>query len=175
MSDQVEMQEIEAMRAVMTALLALDDQARQRVLRWASDRFAFVDCSPSAVKPKAVNELPENAAAKKSEEISYSDLPSLFTAANPSSGIEKVLVVGYFYQVVEKNEDLNSQEINTSLKHLGHGVSNVTSAMTSLMNSRPQLVMQTKKTGSSRQARKKYRLTNEGIRKVEAMLGGSTY
>ena len=41
-----------------------------------------------------------------------------------------------------------------------------------LMKARPQLVIQLKKTGTSRQARKTYRLTTEGTRRVEAMVSG---
>jgi hypothetical protein len=45
-------------------------------------------------------------------------------------------------------------------------------ALNSLIAKKPQLVIQTRKSGSSQQARKKYKLTNEGLNKVERMLRG---
>ena len=60
--------------------------------------------------------------------------------------------------------------MNKKLKDLGYRVSNITTAFNGLINRRPQLVIQTKKSGTSKQARKLYRLTTEGQRAVERML-----
>ena len=71
----------------------------------------------------------------------------------------------------EKGEaDFDSFTINKELKHLGYAASNITSALTQLIVRKPQLAIQTHKSGSSQQARKRYRLTNEGLRSVERML-----
>jgi hypothetical protein len=42
--------------------------------------------------------------------------------------------------------------------------------MDNLMATNPRYVMQTRKTGNTKQARKKYKLTVEGIKKVAQML-----
>ena len=91
----------------------------------------------------------------------------LFNAVGPKTEPEKALVVGYWVQVVEGQADFGSQQINGMLKDMGHGVSNITDVLSSLMNRRPSLVMQTKKVGTSRQARKRYRLTVAGVQEVE--------
>jgi len=44
--------------------------------------------------------------------------------------------------------------------------------LTQLIVRKPALVIQTHKSGSTKQARKRYRLTNEGLRAVERMLAG---
>jgi len=42
------------------------------------------------------------------------------------------------------------------------------------MKKRPGLARQVQKTGTSKQARKKYRLTDAGIRQVQKMLAGES-
>jgi DNA-binding PadR family transcriptional regulator len=58
------------------------------------------------------------------------------------------------------------------MKHLGHGVKNITSALSSLMNEKPQRVVQLKKSGSTKQARKQYKVTEAGKNAVRRMLEG---
>ena len=61
-------------------------------------------------------------------------------------------------------------QILPELKNLGHGVGNVTRAFSALITQRPQPVVQTRKSGSSKQARKRYKLTTVGINRVEEMV-----
>jgi hypothetical protein len=82
------------------------------------------------------------------------------------------LVVGYWFQVHQGMKDFDSQRVNAELKNMGHGVGNITEAFTRLIDRRPQFVIQTRKSGTARQARKLYRVTNEGIKRVQSMLGG---
>jgi hypothetical protein len=66
--------------------------------------------------------------------------------------------------------DFASQEINAALKNLGHPIGNITSAFDNLKARKPAPVMQLKKSGTSKQARKTYRLTLAGKSAVEAMV-----
>src|SRR5204862_6999499 len=100
----------------------------------------------------------------------YQDFPTLFDAASPATEPEHAHVARYWIQVNQGKEDLHGQLLNDELKNMGHGIGNVTDALSSLIERRPALVIQTRKSGTSRQARKKYRLTTEGIRAVEQML-----
>jgi hypothetical protein len=84
------------------------------------------------------------------------------------------MVVTYWFQVVQGQTDVDSQKVNTELKQLGHGMKNITSAFSELIRERPQLVLQVRKAGSTRQARKRYRLTAEGIKKVKALMSGAS-
>jgi len=99
-------------------------------------------------------------------------LPDLYGTISPSSEADRALVVGYWLQVLQGEQDLDSFQINKELKNLGHGVGNITNALTSLIQRKPQLVIQTRKSGSSQQARKRYRLTDAGLKAVERMLNG---
>jgi hypothetical protein len=100
----------------------------------------------------------------------FSDIGELFSVAEPRKGPEFALVAAYWHQVVQGVQDFDAQTINSDLKQLGRRLANVTSTLGSLINQRPQLVLQVGKTGLAQQARKKYRLTTEGIKRVRLML-----
>ena len=164
----VEDLEIRAMATVGEVLAGLDEAAASRVLRWASDRYLAGSVNVKSLRGPAV------ALARPSpgDDQGFTDLPSLFHAANPVTLGEKVLVAGYWFQEVAGQSDLDAQQINAELKQLGHRILNITMAFGELMNRKPQLAIQTRKSGSSKQARKKYRLTREGVSRVKAMLRG---
>jgi hypothetical protein len=161
--------ELEAMGAIKAALEPLDEQVRERVIRWARDRYG-ISRSPSvregAVAPRSET-LPEGKGMS-----TYTDVAAIYDAANPKTDAEKVMVVGYWFQVLRGEGELDSFTLNSELKNLGHPIGNVTRAVSMLSSTAPRYVMQTKKSGATKQARKKFRLTVEGIRRVEQMLGG---
>lgn len=161
--------ELGAMKIIAEALDSLDGDTRERVLQWAANRFM-----PSLENARVIglhspvnnNLIGTSNSAGSSKQ--FADLPSLFEAANPSTEVEKALVVGYWCQEIEGSGDFGSQAINTELKHLGHAVSNITAAFTTLIKGK--YVLQIKKSGKSQQARKRYKLTLTGIKKIEEML-----
>lgn len=156
--------EVEAMRAVANALKPLKPDAIARVLRWALDSHKVHPTQgTSAADKKTSTDIPSQG---------FPDAAELFAAARPQSGPDKALAVAYWLQVVREQPDFEAQSVNSELKHLGHRLANVTSTLNALMAQRPQLVVQLKKSGSSRQARKRYKLTQEGRYKVEEMLRG---
>jgi hypothetical protein len=97
-------------------------------------------------------------------------LADVFSAANPGTHDYKALVVGFWFQAVKGASDLDAQAVNTELKQLGHGLKNITAAFAALISARPQLAIQVRKAGTTKQARKRYRLTNEGLKRVQLML-----
>ncbi len=101
------------------------------------------------------------------------NLADLFDSAQAESGLDKVLVVAYWFQVSQRQDDWDSFAVNTELKHLGHPSTNITRDLDSLMKRSPRLVLQVRKDGTTRQARKRYKLTREGVRAVEKMLGAA--
>lgn len=155
--------EVDAMKKVVEALSGLEPSRRERVLWWASRVFR----TESEARKEAAG--PREAAIEKPL-TEATDVAELLAIAEPVTNAEKALVVGYWFQEREGLEDMDSFTINSTLKQLGHGVQNITLAMAALTNRKPQFVVQTKKSGSSRQARKRYRLTQEGIREVQRML-----
>lgn len=157
--------ELAAMQEVSAALAELDEEAAARVIRWAADRFQVEGVSLAAREKDASDGSDSSASAAEFEEFA-----SLFFQASPSTQQEKLLVAGYWFQHIKGQDDLTAQQLNDELKHLGHQVSNVTRSFTRMMDKKPALAMQVRKTGSSRQARKIYRLTKAGLNRVEEML-----
>jgi hypothetical protein len=164
--------EISAITAIRNALDGLDESTRDRVLQWARGRYGKATTrEPATIQtltPSRQQILPQGQMTNQS-----TDAASFYYAANPTSDIDKVLVVGCWFQVVRGESELESQSINAELRNLGYPVSNVTRAVDKLASSTPRYVMQTKKSGATQQARKKFRLTVEGIKRVEQMLGGA--
>lgn len=156
--------ELKAMTAIAGALNDLDDKAAARVLRWARERYV------TTPEPEPVARAGRAAARIGADEDE--DVASLYTAASPRTDPERALVVGYWFQAHQGMKDFDAQRVNAELKNMGHGVGNITEAFTRLIERKPQYVIQTRKSGTSRQARKLYRVTNEGIKRVQAMLGG---
>lgn len=160
--------ELNAMKAVADALKGLEREAIIRVLRWANDAFGAKTATGSTKDSLASR----NAEVKAEVNTSlFSSVADLYHAAAPTAEPDKALVVGYWVQVVQGEVEFDSQAVNKLLKDLGYGVGNITQALSSLMSRKPQLVIQTRKSGTSQQARKRYKLTGAGIQAVEKMLG----
>jgi hypothetical protein len=154
--------ELTAMTAMSKALAELDSDAVRRVLRWATDRYCPKD-GPLLTAPQ-VAEKPQDAAPH------IADLAHAFHLASPRTDPQRALIAAYWRQVKEGHGDWTAFEINDRLKNLGHRSKNITDALDSLMTQRPSLVIQTHKSGISRQARKKYKLTQAGIQHVNDLL-----
>lgn len=155
--------ELKAITEVAKALAGLTDEQRHNVLVYFNTRYGVR--STAGVRAGPVQEI-EAVSAEQ-----FDSIGDLFDAADPQTESDKVLIAAYWTQVVEKAEDFESYPVNQQLKNLGHAVSNITRALDTMRTQSPRLVRQTSKSGSSKQARKRYRVTREGIKYVQAMLG----
>jgi hypothetical protein len=168
------MSEIEAMSAIDKAVGALEDDEQKRVLRWAVDKFGGGEVSPggsggargSADAGRASGELNGNGVAE------YTRIADLMDAAGPETVVDHVLVATYWFQVIKGQENVTGQQVNSELKDLGRAASNITDSFTSLIRRKPSAARQVQKSGTTKQARKRYRLTEVGIREVERMIRG---
>lgn len=162
-------EEIEAMKKIAGALEPLNDAARNRALQWALSRFRGASLLEKVV---ATNDQPisDGNTSTSDGRPPFETFAELFEAASPGTEREKALLASYWVQVCQNQPTFGSQTLNDELKDLGHGVGNITEALTALKNERPALVLQLKKSGTSRQARKTYKLTQEGTRRVQAMV-----
>lgn len=171
--------ELEAIRAALDALTPLEDEAKERVWAYIGRRLDLV-VSPAARKASAVGDAAaEDEAASPNPPGSsggsrFEALGELFAAAQPKTNGQKALIVGYWLQVKNGLADLTGQAVNGELKQLGHGVGNITNALEELKNTKPALAIQLRKSGTSKQARKKYKITEAGIKAVEEMLRAET-
>lgn len=154
-------EETKAMGTLVGVLEGLEEGARMRVIRWLAERFGVGVAGAGGRSAARVGE------PRVEGEREFAEL---FAQADAGTGTERVLVAAYYLQEVMGRADLDSQSMNNLLKELGHGVSNVTRSLDLLMESRPKLVIQTRKSGKTKQARKKYRVTDAGTQKVKEML-----
>lgn len=168
------MAELTAMTEIAKALRPLDSESVRRVLEWAADRFGASGKIAARQRANNLQRVEANNGEIQAESIptAFNDIADLYSAAKPKGDPEKALVVAYWVQRLTGQADFDAATINKELKHLGHGVGNITSALGSLITRKPQLVIQTRKTGSSQQARKRYKLTNEGLKHVDRMIQG---
>ena len=131
--------EINAMKGVADSLMNLETDSIQRVLSWASSHF---NVEPTSELRPPQKQHKEAQSQPSHDDPDYDDIADLFHAANPVTDVDKALVAGYWEQVHEGDKDWTSQAINTRLKHLGHGIKNITDALSGLMNRKPALIIQ---------------------------------
>lgn len=162
--------EFDAFKAVHDALHPFDPQARARILKSVATLLEI------GVPVKDTGGEAEGASDNHGDENgdtapTYSAFAELHAAASPSSDAEHALVAGYWLQVSQGNESFTGQGANKELAHLGHKSSNIARALQTLIDAKPQLVLQLKKSGSSKQSRKTYKLSLAGVKRVEEMVG----
>lgn len=153
--------ELEAMQRALAAIENLDPAGRMRVAEWLAGKVGV------PVKSPVVDKSLEPA------QDSFADFADFFHATDPQSNAERALV-GAYWLTTQSAEPFGSQALNSLLKDLGFQVSNITGALTQNMAEKPALVVQTKKGGSTRQARKLYKITDAGNRRVRTMLERAT-
>lgn len=187
-ADGVEMndapdREIDAMSAVSKALAPLDDAQRSRVVWWAADRFGV---SVSKDRPSKAR-VRDGADGDDEEEVEESardhnaktgangweHFAELYDATDPTTDAQRVLVAAYWFHYVEGTQPFFSIPLNKLLKDLGHGVTDVPRATSALTEQKPALLLQLKKSGKSRQARKTFKVTDAGRKAVEQMIAAN--
>jgi hypothetical protein len=167
--------EIQAMSQVAAALADLDDDARSRVLDWAAKRYK-VALAPARgganeARPRRSGRSSADGGPDEADR-EFSVFADLFDATNPKQESERALIGGFWFQEILKQPDFAGQSVNNALKDVGHGISNITVALGTLQKRKPALVRQVAKSGRSKQARKKYKLTSAGVAAVYAMMNG---
>jgi hypothetical protein len=160
--------EIAAMSKVAAALASLDDESRARVIDWTAKKYGvtLAVTQPSSSQAGGTVQTPNGQGA-------YAAFVDLFDQANPKTEPERALVGGYWFQEISGHPSFDAQEVNNALKDVGHGIGNVTQALNSLQNRKPSLVRQMSKSGKTKQARKKYKLTTAGSAAVGRLLVGT--
>jgi hypothetical protein len=173
--------EFEAIQAVHSALEPLDEEGRSRVMAYIGSllgvavklggKTATASGSSDEEENGEGNEGGAAAQATKGPQT-FSSFAELYDQAGPKSNGEKALVVGYWLQVCQEADTFTAAAANKELMHLGHKVANITDAIDSFKDQKPSLILQLKKSGNSRQARKTYKVSHAGVKRVEEMLGG---
>ena len=164
--------EVQTIQELTKLFEELDAEAVKRVIIWAASHYG-VALMPGGT-PATFARAPSAAGTDASGEgVDFEDFATLYDEADPKSGTERALVAGYWLQVVQGAADFGGQSVNDELKNMGNKVANITVAFIGLQDRKPALARQVKG-GKSKKARKRYKLTTAGIRKVNKMLSGET-
>jgi hypothetical protein len=156
--------ELKALGEVTKALVDLTEEQRRNVLLYVNARYG------GQVAPIRRQTNPAESEIAPGASTQFASIGDLFDAVNPQTEAERVLAVAYWLQSVEGSADFESYPVNKHLKHLGHPVSNITRALDSMISQTPRLILQTSKSGSAKQARKRYKMTREGIKRVQSLI-----
>jgi hypothetical protein len=160
-----------AMKTIFGALEPLDAPARQRVISYVLARLGMSNASSASGHPNEPGDDVEDTTVEEAKAPKFQEFAELFDATQPDSNSSKALIAAYWLQVCQGSESFDAQTANTELKNLGHGIVNITNAIDALRTQKPALVLQLKKSGTSQQARKVYKVTVAGIKAVEAIIG----
>ena len=161
--------EFEAIKAVHDALEPLDTEARARVVTYITSLLG-IDAPDLSRRPAPEgSDLEGEAEEEGAEETTgqtptYPEFADLYEAADPQTNGEKALVAGYWLQVCQSAENFTGFAANKELTDLGYKLGNITDAINNMRNRKPSLILQLKKSGSSQQARKVYKISQQGIR-----------
>lgn len=165
-------EDISAMSAIAKALDGFSDEdadVRERILQWACARYRV---KAAAASQKQLGRDSNDEETASSSGSSFKTFADLYHAANPKSDVDRALVAGHWLGQGAARSEFTGMDANRELKNLGHPIGNITDSLQSLIDKRPALVMQTAKSGASRQARKKYKLTDAGVKAVAEMIKG---
>jgi hypothetical protein len=172
--------EIDAMAAVASALAGLEADARHRILRWAAERYGVTLGKGGRLAPEGAG----TSGGHDADEITDEDITAedpvfehfadLFNACQPKTGEDKALVAAYWFQSVQGQPTWQSAHLQKELKNLGHAVPNIAESLSHGIRRKPARVLQLSKAGSSKQARKTYKLTHEGLVYVQGMMAAAT-
>src|SRR5262249_26510457 len=131
--------ELQIMREIVQRLEPLDAAARSRVLGWLISVLEIQDPRSDGGGSAQKRNV---GGASVSLSAGSSTFAELFHLAAPKTEKEKALVAAYWIQRTGNGECFASQQVNTELKHIGYGVTNITDALSQLIEDRPSAVIQ---------------------------------
>lgn len=176
------MQEFDAIAVVHGALQPLEPAARARVLTYIANLLGIASHIPGKKPARRGGSAGEGREEEESEDESrksgcvtgrnFGTFAELFDAADPHTQNDMALVASYWLQVSNVADSFTAQAASKELANLGHKLPNISRNFTDLKALKPAFVLQLKKSGTSKQARKTYKVSIAGIRRVEEMIGG---
>jgi hypothetical protein len=155
--------EVRAISEIGRLLSNLPPEARRRVLLWAVE-FAEVDLTGARTSAGVVR------GPNRQEQDLPADLAQLIEWAAPTKELEHALLACYFHTIVKREASVDGATINAELGRMGRRSSNITKALTHLIDKSPSLVILVGRTGRGKNARKQYRVTSAGVAQVRAMI-----
>jgi hypothetical protein len=170
--------ELQAMVAAYDALKNLDSEARERALSWLIKKLAPTDTRAATLPRIVAGPVPalemepptrDNGGPHISGSIRIEDFQTageFIAELTLSREPERVLAVSAFLQKKHPEKELTGFTINSALKNLGYGKKNITAALAVWIDMQPQCIIQIGKGGKSQQAKKTFKVTEEGLKLI---------
>jgi len=176
--------EIVAMNKVLDSLKNLDNGGRKRIIHWLKNRFGLAEGkTPHQLTPPAsvnkqtktqpiVKEEPGTAAIplKKREIKHYDTVLDLFSESRVKKSISKILLMAAYLQERHHFKEITTYDINFRLKRIKHEVTNISSIINGILKKKPQLLAEIKTEGQGKHARRKFKVTDEGLKVARSYL-----
>lgn len=174
--------EIVAMNKVFNVFRNLDNGKKKRIIHWLIERFGLTGDKPpreltqplekqTEAKPM-VKEKPEKAAKplEKRGIKQYDTVLDLFSEARIKKSTGKILLMAAYLQERHDFKEITTYDINFRLKRIKHGVTNISSLINGILKRKPLLMDEIKKEGQTKHARRKFRVTEEGLKVAKSYL-----
>jgi hypothetical protein len=122
---------------------------------------------PGQVRLMVGETQPQAAASGLKGFMRYDSLKEIFNASTSKRPGEKMLLAAAYLQEKENFKELSSYDISSRLKKIGEKVNHPSAAINSLISKKPPLLLQTGTHGASVKSRRKFRVTEEGLKKAK--------
>jgi hypothetical protein len=119
---------------------------------------------PGQPQPMVEETQPQPVASGIKGFMKYDSLKEIFNASTTKRTGAKMLLAAAYLQEKESFKELSSYEISSRLKKIGEEVKHPSAAINSLIGKKPPLLLQTGTQGISLKSRRKFRVTEEGLR-----------
>jgi len=93
----------------------------------------------------------------------FDNIEELFLTSDVKKVSHRILLAAAYLQEKSNLDEVSSLDINTQLKKLGYGVTNITTLINGLLKKKPPLMEVTKKEGTTKQARRKFKVSPQGF------------
>lgn len=120
---------------------------------------------PTKAKPVIEKPVPQPVAAPgRTEFIKYDNFEELLLFSKANTNTAKVLLAAVYLQEKKNLKEFGSYDISTLFKNIGEEVSQPSSSLNNFMKKNPPLIFQTGTQGPGLKSRRKFRVTEEGLR-----------
>lgn len=173
--------EISAMNEVLETFKYLNNGERKRIVDWVTARFKLDEPyvpgqtadetferpaipRPTRLKPGPKKKTEEDGQPKEKDVRNYDTVMDLFAEATAKKVSSKILLMAAYLQEKLNIKEISSFDINSRLKRIHHGVTNISSSINGLLNRDPQLMAVIETPGSGKGSRRKFKVTDEGLK-----------
>ncbi len=103
----------------------------------------------------------------------YKTIENLFLSSNTKTVSSRILLAAAFLQEKLNFTEIGSYDVNSRLKKMGYGVANITTALASLFKKNPPWLQYVQKEGDdSKQSKRRFIVTEEGLKVAKSYLKG---